>query len=758
MPDDQKSIIPESIDPPITWEGKRLTPKRIIETWQRNGPEGLMKPFHAEVRRARDFRRGTLARKIAESWALKNPEAAASAPSKLPQRRTLEQDLKARIGAVEPAFIRKALGDLERDGINAEACEDYLNEWRTSEFGVPYQTYNAKAVEDGGYLRVRIPALLDLEGRPDFFERLTERAYGKLSDDDKKAYKEDRAFKRKPYVRAGEDGKPKPSERWDRDAGGRTRKQASSDFERHDDKSRDAHDKAVQYYLLQRPASTAQVYGGLDVAPIFKRGIGREQSELAAAVIRQLVSVEDALAMDYGWKGMSGRLLVPRGSSDTNTVGRDGCYYLYTMLLCSKDEDGHERPLIVYTLGGHGTTYGMGGAEPSDRDAVGLIDLYDELGIEGPLWSWHWGLRTSDDEPAYRGRPYISDIADLILAIEGEEMAIRAAAQVSAFTGHIENLSRALSGPQADQVLAAVVEEGGKSLKKPKIPPPGDIEPSMGDIEPFQQASVGGDAWRVLASDRQALLEATAVDQAASSPGSSGHAIVVGETLAKVAKKDIRDSSLEATRRDGEDQLTILAAIERTCGIRWPIQKVEEPPAGEVTESNPRYTVAEFDPDWIGDGQFTRLAAEYPDEENLAALDLEAALADRDYSHFENVMRKKGVTDPEREWLKVLKWKMRRHPLYLETVMLGLAQRRGDKAMVEILKSLQAQQKITQAGVPGAANGVPTSALKRMGEAGPQQQGGPTAASSSRGGEKAGEMRTAALNHDGVAQMQMGAA
>ena len=42
-----------------------------------------------------------------------------------------------------------------------------------------------------------------------------------------------------------------------------------------------------------------------------------------------------------------------------------------------------------------------------------------------------------------------------------------------------------------------------------------------------------------------------------------------------------------------------------------------------------------------------------------------------------------------------------------------LAKQTGDTEMAAIIKELQAQQQITRAGVPGAKNGVPTSALTR---------------------------------------------
>lgn len=758
MADDPKSMLPEPTTEAITWNGQKLTPKLIIEAWERNGPNGLMKPFHDEVKRAEGIRRGTLVRKISASWANKNPEAAAAAPAKLPQRRTLEQDLKARIGVVEPTIVCTATGDLERDETNARDRQDYLNEWKTSPNGTPYREYYTKGVEDGGFLRTRLPAFLALEGRPDFFERLSERAHDKLSEDEQQAYKHDPAVsKRRPYVKVGDNGQPMPSPKWDRDAKGRTRKEAGDGFKRHDKRSSEAHDKAVQRYLLREDASVSQVYGGLDVAPIFKRGVGRDQNELAAAVTRQLVTVEEALEAGYGWRNMGSRQLIPTGDDENNIVGMEGCYCLYTMYLTSRDKDGHVHPLIAYTLAGYGTTYGEGGAEPDDEDAVGLIDLYTTMGIESPKWSWHWGLQTGDRSPAYRGRPYISDLADLLLAIESEEMANRATIQVSSFTGHVEELADALSGPHGEQVLASVYDSKEAALKASRIPAPGEIISSIGKIRPFQQSQIGEDARWQLQSDRQALAEATAVDQAASSPGSSGHAIVVGETLAKVAKRDIRESSADATRRDVEDLEDILVAIERCYKIRWPIKKAEEPPAGE-TASAERYTIAEFNPEWRDeDDGAARLKAEYPAESNIAELDLEASLAERGFSHFENVMKKKGISDPVKEYEKILKWRLLFSPAAQAKAEMALATKRGDKTLIDILKQLQAEGSMTKAGVPGAQNGVPEAALRRMGEKGPQQQGRPSAAASQRGGIQAGEMATASLQQDATAQMQVGA-
>jgi hypothetical protein len=79
----------------------------------------------------------------------------------------------------------------------------------------------------------------------------------------------------------------------------------------------------------------------------------------------------------------------------------------------------------------------------------------------------------------------------------------------------------------------------------------------------------------------------------------------------------------------------------------------------------------------------------------------------------ERVWRALGERDYETEWKKALKWRLRNSPAYLMRAEQKLAQQTGDTEMVGILKALQEQQQITKAGVPGARNGVPTSALTR---------------------------------------------
>ncbi len=760
---DQDTLLPVPTDPPIMFDGEPITASRMVEIFERNWERA--KPSRDAIKRTRDLRRKTLRTVLAKTWVDKNPEAAKNAMSLLSERTTLEYDIKARAGAVEPAYVcEPSPPGRETDYQNAEAKEHYLNEWRLSMFGVPFQTFLGKGVEDGEYGRVRLPADLAPDGRPDFFDRLTDEAYAALGESERTAYRRDGADRHKRYTRMDERGKPAPSPTWDRDKAGRTRSavmRRGETFSRDQDTSSEAHDVAVQRYLLQRPASVGRVIPALDVAPIWAEGEGRERFKLIGLIERKLVSREEAIAAHHGWVGMGDRALVPAGEDTRSVTGQQGQWYRYTLYLTNRDANGIERPLLLYCIGGKGTydtRGGYGSGREGDPNSVTVIDLYHEYGLEGPLWSYHGGLTSDDDNPAYRWRPYLDAFVDLILGIEGIQTSIRATTHLNAFTGYLEQPDEKLLELDPE----AMVETGpaGKRLRRPEIPPAGEIRRRLGPIEPFNQATIGADAWRLEASDRLALAAATANDQANPAPGSSGHAIVVGETLAKVGKRQIREGARDAVVADGIAHLKILDAIAWKHQIRWPLQAIEKPASGTIQKKKerPRYTFLEFDPAWVEGGAFG-LKAAYPEEENIARIDQEFTLWRAGAGSFSDLQTARGKSDARAEWIEILKDKIRQDPRYLERIMLGVAYGTGDREMIALMKQLQAQGEMTQPlpGVPGAANGLPTAALRRPGEQtnqGGTTGGAPTAASV-RGGIISGEKATASRTADATAQMQI---
>jgi hypothetical protein len=448
---------------------------------------------------------------------------------------------------------------------------------------------------------------------------------------------------------------------------------------------------------------------------------------MAALVERVLYHSWELLEHDYHWVNMGDRLLTPQaarseGSTSLSEVGQNQQPYLYTAYLMSEDDEGTQHPLIVYTVGGAGTWDSRSGTI-DDPKSVAMIDLYEEYGIDGPLWTYHFGLHTEDDDPDHYGQPYLWALLDLLKAIEGMQGATRAAVALNAFTGYLHT-------PDAGLPDEAYLESDS-TFRVPRIPGPGQIETAAGSVEPFRSAQVGADAWRLAEMDRAALEQATAIDTVPGGSGPSGHALLVQQTLGTIAKRQNRECVKAAVVASGEAHLRILAGVEQKYGIRWPIRTTQERPV----KGEPRSGVAPaiFDPEWVSDGQFN-LSADFPEEANLAMVDLEASLADRGYSSFENVQKAKGEPDPQTEYKKVQKDRIRNRPAYQMAIDMEFARQTGNENMIAVLKQLQQQGQMTRAGVPGVApNGVPTSALDR-GNAGPSGAGGgQTVPSGSRG-------------------------
>jgi hypothetical protein len=729
----------------ITWRGHDLDPQLVVDLVM-NAFRGKRRT-HARIKKVRSLRRKETTVKLAPSWQQRHPEHAAWITSILPERRTLERDLKARVGAVHPSYSCEPLGFTKRDVTYAEEKEHYLEEWRQSPSGPPVEAFFGKGVEDGEYGFTCLPSDLDMDGRPDFFETLTERAHAALDESERKQYTRLEGDRRGRYVKVDEKGRKKFNPTYDRDQQGRTRKQAGTEFSRDHGKSEEAHDAAVTRYLLERRASNPRLIPALDCAPVYARGVGQDRRRLVALCERATYDVEELLEEGFGWVGMPDRALVPRGA-DGGGQARGHQLTLYTAYLVSEDDDGHERPLICYAVGGPGrsgvgTWYAESSPDSEEQPkSLAVIDLYAKYGLQGALWGYFGGMRTDDDESDYEYEPYLWPFYELILGIEGNKTSINAANAVNSFPGYVFTPDAALAEKDPEAVVDA-----NDQLRVPEIPAAGEIVGSPGPIVPFAPAQVGQDAWRVYQADTASLREATATEQPGGSDP-SGHALVVQATIAQVAKRDIRDGALAATVFAGECHLKILHAIEKRHGVRWPIATTEERAIGEDMQSG--QDVAEFDPAWLGDSVNTKLAAEYPEEENLSKIDLEMNLAERGFGSFEDVQKARAKKDALNERIKGIEDAIWRMPETQMQYALRVAKLRQDQVALQVLK-LQQQQRMSSAGVPGMENGVPAAAIRPG-----QGAGGPSIAARVRGGVMAGEMGTAARQHDDAAALQVG--
>ena len=733
--------IPEPTGPPITYRNEKVTPGLILRLFR----EGMStkKQSRNRILLCRAMRRMEVTSliRLAPKWARRNPEAASWVVEHLEQRKTLDSDLVSRIGTIEPQFTREALGFTQRDDDNAEAFASYLEEWRLRE--VPTQIAYRKLVEDGEFASTCIPTPEDMDGIPDFFEYLDEKAYERLDSLQQTDYSPDANDRRGRY-RKTKDGKPTVNPQYDRgDNGGAA--------------SQQAHKDAVQRYLLHCSASAIRVIPALDCAPIVVRGKGKKRWELSALVERTLYYVSELQDAQYGWQGLGDRKLIPMAYNADGSrmrvladeVGTANQLNLYTAYLLCRDEDGRKRPIIAYTVGGSSTWDAASGNE-DDSESVGMIDLYDRYKLKDgscpaldgmPLWDYHVGLHSEDDDFDYYAEPYLWRFYHRIHSIEGNKTSINAATTQNAFTGHFYQPDAAL----AEAAPEAVIEQDGE-LIVPTMPGPGEMMPAAGPVTPAIQARVGEDAYKTLSLDMGTLQALTAADQAAS-PAASGSAQIVRSEFYQTSKRDIRDGVLDFVRSVGERQVRIWHAIYQRYGIQWPIQTTQKRPVGQTIHQG-RIPLA-YNPDWVGDGHF-HLACEYPEEANPVAVDLERSLQKDGLSTKEQVFKKNGVKDVPAFKAEILKDRIESSEPYLMAASMRLGQKRGDKELVTIIKGLQQQQKLTVAGVPGAPNGVPMSALNRGPQAMPPPmppgggggQGAPLA-SAQRGGEKAGALSAA---------------
>lgn len=772
MADDRRSAeIPAPTQPAITWRGQKVTPAMIVEldrAARRAKQQSRKRILLARAMRRKDP--SSLVRLNAK-WRRKFPEAAAVAALTSEHRVTLERNLIAAVGAVEPEFEREPLGFKPTDREYAEQCQSYLEEWRLR--CVPAPSFVGKQVEDGEHALVVLPCDLDMDGCPDYYEYLDEAAHEKLSDDEKERYSQDDDDRRRRYVKRDRDGKRVPRAPYASllDESDDDKKKPAPEREKARDArhkaARDAHDEDVMQYILRKQldASAVRLIPALDCAPVFRRGKRRDRWELVALVERVLYEPWDLLdAKDgYRWQHLGDRKLIPLAyGSDGKQLGDgetgvNGQVYVYTAYLPVKDDEGRTRIKLCTTVGGAATWDSQSGRE-NDPDSVSVVDLYDEYGVEGeqgglwPFVTYHGGLHTEDDDPDQYWQPYLTALIDRIKAIEASAGALRAAVSLLAFTGHFYSPDPRWAS--TEDGMEAILDTEGE-LRRPRMPGPGEIEQGGGIITPAQQAQIGQDAWRLLEMDQRALAEATAIDQIPGGSGdASGHSLLVQATLGQVAKRHIREGVLGAVVAAGEAHLRTLDAIYRKYKIRWPIRTVQERPMeGEPQTGR---APAMFDPAWVQDGQFN-LSASYPEESNIAMVDLEANLYERGLGSFDDVQRARGKRDSDAERLKIDKDRLLKTPAADALRLRRVAKKIGDPDL-QAIADLQAQE-LMAPDVPGVPGGVPSAALKRGAQQGMTSGGSmPNIAASARGGEMAADQGAATLQANAQAALTGGAA
>lgn len=751
MPDAayKDSVLSEPRDPAISWKGEEVTSSRVVDIFTRNWEMAAWR--NANVIQARDFRRKTLKVTLAQSWVNRYPDVAKWALHTMMERQTIEREQIARVNAVLPTFNREALDHKKLSDDEAGECERYINEWRQQK--LDQEEFGVKGVEDGEFGLVVTPAKDDMGGRPDFYDRISEEAYKKLPHNDRKAYKKDSADTRGRYARMDDDGHKVPHKKWDRDASGKSRKEAGDDFTRNDKKSEDAHSAALDQYLLQHDPDTTRLIPALDCVPIYTRGTGKDRFKLIAIIERALVSIEEALEMNFGWTGMGNRAMIPRGYRANRSTGQNGDFYLYTLHTTSTDDEGIEHPLMFYCLGGYGTwsTGSASAGKPDEKKSVAMIDLYKTHGLKGRFFGYFGGMRTGDDEPLYRYQPWMFPFIDAILSLEGGTTALKATIGTSAYPWWNYKPDAALAAAD-DESIMETGPNNTRVLRRPKVGRPGEVVTNAGDITPQQPAQVSPDAWRMNQSEVIALQQNTATERP---NGASGNAIAMSETLAQVNQAQVRKGMSDATKFAGERHLMILDAAYEKWGVAWPLNTTMKRAAGVATGSTRGSTkVARFNPAWLGDGDVKnyKLSVTTPTEENLARVDLTRSLYKDRLASFADVQADRGKEDSMEVRLEIAKDMLWEDPANQILFAQRVAEITQNKKMQAILK-LKADQLMGGGDEQGLPDGVPKQLLQRQGSQSQGGGGGASSVTAQRAGIQGGQLGTDTATQALTAQM-----
>jgi hypothetical protein len=691
--------------------------EELISLWKRTA--GRLKNRSKRIVMCRQFRRGLLRVPIPKEWNADNPDIREWMSVCLPERQLLDLNLTNVLGERSPELSRVPLGTTNQ----AIEDADRLEVWSQSAYdaAADEDAVIGLLVQDGEFAAIVSPSRAGPEEPPEYTVEVE--------------------AKRGLKVR-------KPDPIYDRDAKGKAPGTREYDGKRDEKRSREAYDEARLRWLAEHPLWNVELVSATDCAPLMVRGKGRERWECKGLIVRTLFDREELLYEGFSWKGMEDDLLIPLDFDAERVQGNGGQLYLYRAYLMIRDPKTRtERPIIVYSVGGAETwTEGDDG----ERKAA-VIDCEKEYGLKDRFWGYFYGLHFEDD-PDFRGQPFIAPLLSVMMSHEATRAAIRAAMWDVSFTGHVE-----VPDPNLPPEL---VVEGFKQATTPK-PPPGKTVKALGRVTPYQQATVGADAYRMMELDRRDL-DVNSPDSATvgggDAAGRSGNALAIGEQLLRSGKRQIGRAVLHFAEFVSSRQLMIACAAMNGAGgqpkVDVPVFVTEEEQLDDGTVQE-KTSVLALDERWVG-GQY-RMKATFPEEGNLAEVEQMASLAERGFATDEDVDKARGIKNTTLSKIKRAIYQRRKSPQGQMELELRAAQYQGDQQRIKLLQ-LVAQQKATPGGGPMAAidPSMPgTAAMGGMGmgmgmppggqtaNGGMPGQGGPTEAQQSRAGTIGGQMGTA---------------
>lgn len=606
----------------------------------------------------------------------------------MPERINLPLNLTNTMSKIDPKLTRTPLGSTETAKTDADDFEAWANS--DAKNGIPRDAIRGRLIQDGEVGLIVQPRMSGFETTPEYMESYEKN--GTTLKRGKKVYDRD------------EDDKPPESKEYKGRNEGKSRKA----WEEH---------RARHLAEPENSSSITRLIPALDCAPIMVRGTGARAWECRALVVRSLLDEEELIEQGYEWEGMGNRLLIPREFGVNNPYGQGGQIYLYEVWAMMKKMVGG-RPKMVPTV-----TYCVGGTETikhdNGHDKAPTIDFHEKYGLDKPLWHYVYGLHLEED-PAYRGIPFLWPLVPTMLNHEGLMTAIQAAERDNAFAGHVTVPDEKM--PKESWLQGTMNNVKLRIFRKPK---PGTIAVQVGPVEPFKKQSVGEGAYRTLDLLRQTLIMNTPDDaQYGGGQGGSqsGHQLVVGHELLTTAKRQIRQGEGDALEwAEGRRVMIACALKERDNLDSYVFLEDEETmPDGKTNKITAAVPLNER---WVS-GNY-KLTAEFPQEGALADISLAMDLSDRGYGTDEDVDKARGIDNTILQRVKRANYQWIKSPEGAMELQARAAQYRGDAAKQKLLALINAGRS-TQNGIPSVALEDGGSAPAGAAPGTPPVPGGPT--------------------------------
>lgn len=549
-------------------------------------------------------------------------------------------------------------------------------------------------------------------------------------------------------IEGGTDGKEKRiREVYSRDSKGRRKndsyykKNKNSEYKEDTQKSKETYEEVLKGYMARHLPFIVRIIPATDCAPLWG-----PNDKLEGLIIKQKYTRNELIRRNFVWQGMYDQLIPKPDESDTviqYTGSADVTLYEGYFL------SSEGTPFLVYEVDGKPTGFGQRNDKGDDEVVDAKIDLYEEYGLTRLPAEYFYGWHFKSKNPAQRGIPMIYPFIPSLLGSSALATATVIHAWWSAFGGY---------GYAPDPNLPAEAWLINGKPREFRIRPM-TVQALPGPIQDFVHKGVGDDVYKMIGFMMQGFHEQVPGGSGVAFGGagaSSGHEASLMRNYLEDSLSQVLKGGMEAYEFAGEVILELACHIAEKYDIEIPVFADAETGthAGNSKEGTLEKQVIELEP---GDaGIIYDLTAYFPVKhgEFLAQGQQLADFVKMELATFEEFREMVfGDPAPEETKIKIMVDKMLMNsPIGQQYLLEKAMEYLGEAKLLEMVK-LQAQNLMTQDGVPTAAlqgvfggdGGAGNTAMMRQ-----------TAARQALGGATSGGSEIQSNKRDGEARASMG--